>query len=254
MRLINFDIDTINGKIYLLCEPTKIIELTLDFQTIGEVTIDCEYDDLAFFDGRLYLYSYYMCKLDIVQNGKPVTIMDLPNTRAWVLSRCQSLHKSTNELLFTPQPFSSVFSINGDSARQIVHLSYPDEERIIDRMYSFRTLDRDDILTHAFPKITGVAANDDLMIIKYTFGFAVRVCLVDRVNSKIITDGFMDFPQFPNSTYNGELYSITQLFRYSGFPSLDSLKAEVNYTLPEDKNNEQLALVKYYFRPDLIAK
>lgn len=256
VRMIGFDVDSVNKTIFVLAEPPKIIVLSFDFETLKEIDLHEFYHSIAFFQGNIYLYSYFSQTLNVLRDGKMVEIVDLPITPAWFSSlSLKTFYKSKDELMFFPQPYSSVYSVKGDSIKQIIHFSYPEEEHKMDRVYGHRIIrGTDDILANSLPVIRSVAQHDELMIVTYTYGIKCRVCLLDLASKQIINDGYISFYQFPSTTCDGSFANLEMMFHNSFQPSLDSLKAEVNYTLPEDKNNEQLALVKYYFRPDLIAK
>ena len=243
-RIKDFDVDSVSGKIYLLCDPEKIIELTPDFQFSRSIETQGDYERLAVVDGRIYLYSYYLHKLDVLQGDTTALLMDIPETRAWVYGESTIFHKTDAGLLFTPEPFSTIFAINGNEIKNLIHLSYPNERETMERMTKSK-LEKEELFEYPFPKIAKVVVTDSIMMVTYSYAIALRVCLIDRNNHKVIADGCQNYI-LPKIGVHGSL--IGEFIYYhdedmGGF--LDNANVKYTFVSQPAKETDQHVILKY---------
>ena len=258
LRLVDFDVDTTTHKVFVLCEPHKLMELSLDLQLIREVQLpDSAYQNIAVFNGNVYLASNYGHLLSVVRNDKTSKLLELPDTPAMygLLSRKSlCLQKTKDELLLFPVPFSSIFSIKGDSVKQVIHFSYPDEDNKIERLYGWFPTDYKDRNKdeYSFPKLCYVMANDSILLITYEYGGDMRFCVVDKVTNTLLKDCKRSFsPPFPNLTCGDSFYLVMlNRPRYDGINNFPELEKIIIYSSSLNVEDDQLVLMKYYFYGD----
>lgn len=244
IRIRDFDVDAVSGHIYLLCDPEKIIELSPDLLLSRSIETREGYERLAVIDGQVYLYSYYLHKLDLLHGDEKTCLMDLPTTQAWIFGKSSIFHKTDDGLLFTPEPFSTIYSINGNEIKNLVHLSYPNENKTMERMTKSE-LTREETLNYPFPKIGEVMVIDNMMVVKYSYGIAMRVCLIDKHNHKVIADGYQN-GIFPSSCsrhsfiadYIHNVYDMEELL-------LDTINVKYTFTNQPATENEQNVIIKF---------
>lgn len=247
VKITDFDIDTETGRVYLLCLPNKIIELSPDLVFSRVIDIKGDYNRIAVKNDSFYLYSYYRHRLDLLNGSNTICVKEFPETPAWVFGESPVFHKSAEGLLFTPEPFSSVYSINGDRIKHIIHFAYADEDNIKERLANKRLLDQD-FLKYAFPKIGNVMLMDSLMLATYTYGIRVRACLIDRKNHKVVKDGLLNASNpFPTICYDHSLIAADLYTPDSKTTFLDTLSMKFTYGRQPAKESEQLTLFKYSF-------
>jgi len=251
VKILDFDIDSVNGNVYLLCQPMKIIELSRDLTFSRVIDVKEGYDRMAVDDGQMYLYSYYLHKLDVLCDGETTCLMEFPNTPAWIFGETSVFHKTADGILFTPEPFASIYSINGKDIEHIIHLSYLGEEETMDRLNKSKLLLKEETLKYPFPKIRRIIVMNNLMIVIYSYGIRVRTCLIDKANHKIVKDGILNAANpFPTLCYDHTFFAIDVLNPDPEMSILDTASVAFTYSTQPARENEQLAVFKYVFNPE----
>lgn len=247
LKIMDFDVDSETGRVYLLCLPNKIIELSPSLAFSRVIDIKEDYNRIAVRNDSFYLYSYYRHRLDLLNGSRIIPVKEFPETPAWVFGESPVFHKSAEGLLFTPEPFSSVYSINGKDIKHIIHFAYPNEEKVKERLTNKRLLDQE-LLKYAFPKMGNIMLMDSFMVATYTYGIRARVCVIDRNKHEIVKDGLLNAANpFPVICYDHSLIAAEFYNPDSRNYFLDTLSMKFIYDRQPAKENEQLALFKYVF-------
>ena len=244
IEIVDFDVDSMSGNVYLLCLPDKIIELSSNLSINHIIEIDEHYDRIAVVNEKIYLYSYYNHKLDLYADNHVEKLMDLPNTPAWVFGESPVFHNTPRGLFFTPEPFSSIFVIEGETVEHLIHFDYINKDKVAKRMRSKNLLIGMENLEYPFPKIDVITHFNNLMVITYTFGIRVRICVINLTTNKLVNDGILSaINPFPNRCYGNSLYAARVLS--SEMNEFDTLAVNFNFQIPPAKTNEQLAIFEY---------
>ena len=244
IKIIDVDINRLNGDVYLLCMPNKIIELSPDLNIKHLIELDDYYDRIAVVNEKIYLYSYYNHQLDLYAGNHVEKLMNLPNTPAWVFGESPVFHNTPKGLFFTPEPFASVFKIEGDTIEHLIHFNHKNEEEIAKRLRSKNLLIGMENLNYPFPKINDITLINNLMAVTYTFGIRVRICVIDLTSNQLVNDGILSaINPFPNKCYGNSLYAARVLS--PEMIEYDTLAVHFNYKTPPARTNEQLAIFEY---------
>lgn len=247
IKINDFDIDSVTGNLYVLCVPNKIIELSPELEISSVIETKSDYERLAVVNGDIYLYSYYEHKLDCIRNGETACLMELPETPAWVFGKTRVFHKTTDGLLFTPEPFASVFSIDKEKVSHIVHLSFPGEAEAMDRLSKSKLLERE-VVSFPFPKIRHVVTMDSLLIMSYSFGINVRACIIDRTKHVVIKDGYLNaLNPFPAISHGLSFFATDMISPDPDMNFLDTTEIDFTYNVYPAQENEQLAVFEYVY-------
>lgn len=194
IRVYDFDIDSVNRKLVILCAPDKIFVTDLDFNIEKTITVRENPSRIACADNLVYLYSHVDRSLSVFnQNTSELKKICVENNLAQVFFRSLPVfHKLSGQLLYTAIGSDKIFALKKGEIQLLFPVDYPQKEQKLRRMGESKPLSMRDALLLSPPSIFRIfkIGNDYAMF--YSYEAMVRLCVFDSESGVMKSDGIME--------------------------------------------------------------
>lgn len=190
IEIKSFDIDPVNGYIYLLC-PQKIVVLNEKLFLKNEIPLEHYYWRIAYFEEGLFLLSLNDTHIDYMSlNDYSIrTVLEVDGDKYDIPGPEPYFMKSEGKVYFHIESVDKLFELSGDTIKTVLTFdyNYKEESNSFFKKNTIDALDIEKRFKYARPNIQCVISKNNeiesLIYSQYIYGICIKT---DSVYKKMI--------------------------------------------------------------------
>ena len=252
VSIYDYAVDRENGRVLVLCHPTKLVVTDLYFQVKQVVPLPLYASRIVCREGKVYLYAHgkekRLLALDTVSgNVKTVFVENnVPNNYASSVEPV--FYAVEDDLYYCSWGSDTVYRIEPEGLAKLFVMDYDGKERKWRRFASEQPLSFREALECSPPSLHLLFRFEGKLSMIYTYSALVRVGLWEESGRTMQQDGVL-----ANACGDGWFYRGNALTRWAFMPGqkvpLDTSRVKVSLRSPLDDDLEaNPVLITYYLK------
>jgi uncharacterized pyridoxamine 5'-phosphate oxidase family protein len=258
IEIVDFDIDTENKEINILCLPPKILYTDMDFNVKKAVDLDGKnFNRIASWKNTAFLYNHTRRVVYSINQGEKLKeCFSTTEMQGDLIDASPAFFKTQQALYFQSPGDDCIYKITENEFVPYITLDYDNKQSAI-TLHNKNVLEItfEERLKYPVPYIKNIIEKDNQLILFYVHGMIYRMCTYDISQNTYNDQILISFLVFPGCFYNNTLYGIeypyniarqSKITEYKDFMRnfMSGVKYDLDENMSLDKGNENPIIVE----------